>query len=57
MKEEVSKLNKGDELIIDVLKDDSHFITFAIKSEELPVIYEEKDEGETVRFKLRLKNP
>lgn len=36
-------------------KENKNFITFAIKVEELPVVYEEMTEKEITRFVIRLK--
>lgn len=53
--DEVLRLKPGEVLTILIDKDNKNFVTFAIKAEELPVVYEEMTEKEVTRFVIRLK--
>jgi hypothetical protein len=55
VREEVSKLSRDDTLTIFIDTSSKGFITFAIKTEELPVVYEEIAENDLTRFVIRRK--
>jgi hypothetical protein len=55
VREEVSKLKQDDTLTIFIDTTSKGFITFAIKTEELPVIYEETTNEDVTRFLIKLK--
>lgn len=55
VKENVQKLRQKDTLIIFALANDAHYVTFAIKSEDLPVVYETITDKELTRFIVKLK--
>lgn len=52
---EFSKLNPEDTLTIIIERENKHLIISVIKLEKLPVIFEEKDEGNLTHLVIRLK--